>query len=185
MLFLLGCGGPQALDTGASLIDPDRPGPQPLWQRDLGRGLEFQPVAHRGSWLALVTAGPVWRVDQTDGETVWKKKLPGSPRQAPLVMGERIVLVTDYNDPRLLGLRFEDGETEWSLEIGLSFAAAQDSFLVLAERGGTVLRVDPASGDPLWETPWPDAPGARRCCIRHPDWRWFPSVRIRWPRSTS
>ena len=121
-----------------------------LWRRDLGRALETAPVFCQGDWLAAVTEASVVRLAGETGETVWKHKLPASPRQAPVMTGSVAVLCTDLDEPVVLALDLATGREVWRRELYLGLAAASDSVLVATSRQGTVARLHPGTGEEVW-----------------------------------
>jgi len=148
-LLLAGCGGPRALDTGESMVTGGT-GPDAVWERDLGRALEFPAVWAGDSWLAAGTAGSLVRLDPGTGEEIWKRKLPATPLAAPLVQGDLVVQATDAPGGVVLGLALADGEERWHWERGLALPAAADSILVLAIRNRGLVRLDPRTGKTVW-----------------------------------
>jgi outer membrane protein assembly factor BamB len=105
-----------------------------------------------GSWLAAPTEGALWRLDEESGEELWKKKLPATPVGSPQVCDEVVVVATDSPAGEVVGFRLHDGETLWKWGRAITRLAARDSILVLAARGGTVLRLGPRNGDVRWST---------------------------------
>lgn len=146
---LFGCGGPRPLDTGDPLVSGG-PGPDAVWQRDLGRALEFPAVWTGDSWLAVGTAGSLVRLDPETGDEIWSRKLPATPLAPPLVWGRIVVQATDAPAGEVVGYALDDGHELWKWERGLALPAIADSVLVLAVRNRGVVRVDPATGKSVW-----------------------------------
>jgi outer membrane protein assembly factor BamB len=151
ILAFPGCGGPRPLDTGAPLIDDHRPLSHLLWQKDLGRSLEFPPLSVDGSWLAAPTGGALYRLDAATGNEMWKRKLPASPTASPLLLGEVVVGATDAPEGEVVGVDLDSGEELWKWGRALALPAGQDSMLVLATRAGRVIRLDPRDGTEVWQ----------------------------------
>ena len=157
ILAFLGCGGPQSLDTGEPLIDVHRPLSHLLWQKDLGRSLEFPALPAGTSWLAAPTGGSLYRLDGGSGEEMWKRKLPASPTAEPLLFGGIVVVATDAPEGEVVGVDLESGEEMWKWGRALSLPTGRDSVLVLATRSGRVVRLDPRDGTEVWQVELPGA----------------------------
>jgi outer membrane protein assembly factor BamB len=155
--ILAGCAGPASLDTGEPLVGADRPRPPAVWERDVGRAVEFAPVPAAGAWLVPATDNVLWRIRRRDGEVLWRRKLPGSPTASPVVCDSMVVVATDVPSERVVGIALEDGEERWKRPFGLGLPAGRDTLLVVASREGQVARLDPASGEPLWRARLPGA----------------------------
>ncbi len=165
-LVLAGCAGPAALDTGEPLVDAHRPRPAAVWERDVGRQVEFAPVPAGDTWLLAVTDKALWRMRGEDGTVLWRRKLPASPTSSPVLCDSTVVVATDVPSEHVLGIALADGEVRWKRPFGLGLPAGEDTVLIVAARGGQVARLDPASGEPVWR--------ARR---RGAGWR-APALRI-------
>jgi outer membrane protein assembly factor BamB len=60
-------------------------------------------------------------------------------------------VTTDTPKGEIVGYRLEDGEEIWKLAWYLAIPARDRHALVVAARGGDVLRIDPETGEPRWE----------------------------------
>ena len=157
ILVSVGCGGPQPLDSGAPLIDVHRPLSDLLWQKDLGRSLEFPALSVGTTWLAAPTGGALYRLDGQSGDEMWKRKLPASPTASPLLCGGIVVVTTDAPEGEVVGVNLESGEELWKWGRALSLPTGADSVLVLATRSGRVVRLDPRDGTEVWQVELPGA----------------------------
>lgn len=150
---LAGCGGPRPLDTGPPVIDAGRELTQTLWRKDVGRSVEFPPLWAEGSWLVAPTEGSLWRLDAETGTRIWKKKIPSSPTASPLLAGDLVVMTTDAPSGEVVAFHLDTGEEAWKWGRAITVPAARDTALILAARGGKVIRLDPADGKEVWTAP--------------------------------
>jgi outer membrane protein assembly factor BamB len=158
LLLLPSCFAPSSLDTGDPVIDRrERPYPDPLWIRDVGRAVEFSPVSLEDSWLVVVTDGAMLRVSREKGKTYWKRKLPAPPTDGPMVFQDVVVVATDVPRGRVVAYRLEDGKELWEWGEALTLPAGRDTVLVLSARGGAVIRLDPFTGREIWKRRVPGA----------------------------
>lgn len=139
------------MDTGDPLIEPDREIHYLLWERDIGRGLEFPPLGVDGTWLVAPTGGKLMRLDGETGDEIWKTKIPATPTGSPVLCGDVVVVSTDSPAGEIVGADLQSGKELWKWGRALALPVGEDSLLVLAARGGRVVRLDPASGEEVWE----------------------------------
>ena len=152
VLGLSACGPPRPLDTGAPLIDTDRPLSYLVWQKDVGRALEFPPVAAEGTWLVASTGGKLIRLDGETGEELWARKLPGTPSASPVLCGRMVVMTSDVPSGEVVGIELDSGKEIWKWGRAVALPAGGDSLLVLSARSGRVIRLDPRDGTEVWES---------------------------------
>jgi outer membrane protein assembly factor BamB len=155
---LAGCAGRPNLDLGDPLDMADATGPARLWGRDLGRAIEVAPVAARGTLLCATTDAKLWRLALKDGAERWKCKLYSSPVASPLVCGSTVVVATDAPRYIVEGVDLETGKVLWKEPFAFPAApVAFDTVLVVAARGGRIVRMDAATGARRWEARLPGA----------------------------
>ena len=147
LLALTACGPPRAMDTGDPLIAPDRELHHLLWERDIGRALEFPATGVDGTWLVAPTGGKLMRLDGDTGKEIWKTKIPATPTASPLLCGDVVVVTTDSPSGEVMGADLQTGEELWRWGRALALPTGADSILILAARGGRVIRLDPRNGE--------------------------------------
>jgi outer membrane protein assembly factor BamB len=150
-LALAGCGPPRAMDTGDPLISPDREIHYLLWERDIGRALEFPATGVDGTWLVAPTGGKLMRLNGETGEAIWKTKIPATPTAPVVICGDVVVVATDSPSGEIMGADLQTGEELWRWGRALALPVGVDSLLVLAARGGRLIRLDPLTGEEVWE----------------------------------
>jgi outer membrane protein assembly factor BamB len=151
-LALTGCGGPSPLGSGPAIVEGGPSATRELWRRDLGRALEVPPRWAGNGWLAVTTEGTLWRLGADDGATVWKRKLPSGPASPLILCGDVVVAATDAPAGEVWGVDLATGKPRWKWGRGIARGAGSDSVLVLALRGGKILRLDPRTGTKIWES---------------------------------
>jgi outer membrane protein assembly factor BamB len=136
--------------AGARTFAETRVDPAPLWSKDLGRAVELAPVPWEESWVVAVTQGPLRRLRRANGEEVWKRKLPGTVRGAPVVCGSVVVVALEGGTEEIHAVDLASGEPVWKRTARASLLAGGPDRLLSADDRGVVRRLVPATGDVQW-----------------------------------
>jgi outer membrane protein assembly factor BamB len=70
----------------------------------------------------------------------------------PVLCGDVLVIATDAPAGEVMGLDAASGRVRWRWGRGIARVAGEDSLLVVALRGGRILRLAPDGGVKRWET---------------------------------
>ena len=121
------------------------PSAEPLWEESC------TSVSGNGSELVAATKSGLTRLDPASGGLIWQ--LP-ELRGTPLALKDRI-LVREGDE--LIAVEWEQGEPLWSrILIGDLTQLTGGELLTWSVESGTLGRIDPGTGESLWELPLPD-----------------------------
>lgn len=120
------------------------PSAEPLWEEACTH------VSGNGSELVASTETGMTRLDPASGGLIWQ--LP-ELRGAPMALKDRVLV---HEGDELIALEWEQAETLWSrVFIGELTQLTGGELLTWDLQAGVVGRLDPSTGDALWELPLP------------------------------
>jgi outer membrane protein assembly factor BamB len=123
-----------------------------VWSRRAGRGLGGA-ISHSDTVMYVGAADRhVMAIDLRNGVQRWSARLSG-PVAEGVVSDDRMVYVhTERPDGRAYGLDKISGSRKWEVTIGLAAAppALIEGSLIVANRNGMVLALNPANGEIKW-----------------------------------
>lgn len=137
--------------AGAPVALPGTPWEE-VWSRRAGRGLGGA-VAYSDTVAYLGAADRhVIAIDLRNGTTRWSARVMGPVAEGVVADQRRVYAHTERPDGRAYGIDIVRGQRLWDTEIGLAAAppALAHGHLVAANRTGTVLALDPATGRIQW-----------------------------------
>jgi outer membrane protein assembly factor BamB len=143
--------GSAAHDAGASVrMDA---APKAGWRSDAGREVRGAPAAGKGV-IALGTTDKLVILMGTDsGQILWDRRVGGTVHGGPVLSGDRIYAATEESPSgRVYALEMRSGKVIWNAKTGgvaASLALAPDHLFAGTETG-TVIALDPHSGDVQW-----------------------------------
>ncbi|MFN2432150.1 MAG: PQQ-binding-like beta-propeller repeat protein [Gemmatimonadota bacterium] len=131
----------------------DRARPRELWSQRIGPGFSAPPVLAGG---VLVVASPhpdaaAYGLEPATGRRRWESPA-GDVAQAPIVSGGRVVLLSVGG--RVTAIEAASGDEAWNTRVegvhpGPASAALTAGGLFTLSAEGTLVRLDPSSGDRL------------------------------------
>lgn len=150
------------LDSHARLAAFDTSDGKQLWDRDVSRESERDPVIGGGlsysRGVLYVTNGynEVIALDYKNGEEIWRVNIPAPSRAAPTVVDERVFVTT--LDNRLLALSASDGTFLWDYAgisettglVGAASPAASHELVVPVFSSGEVFALRAENGSLSW-----------------------------------
>ncbi|MEJ7761505.1 MAG: PQQ-binding-like beta-propeller repeat protein [Thermomicrobiales bacterium] len=89
--------------------------------------------------------------DVVSGERAWRYAMTGRSVHTPAVIGETIVMALDDGTVEAIGLR--DGASRWTRDDAAGQPAVGPDMLLVPVMDG-VARIDPATGETMWEVAW-------------------------------
>lgn len=131
-----------------------------VWRYDARSPIESTPALDpRGDAIYVGTeAGIVHALRASNGRLQWRARVNGPVRREPVLAADAVYVVTEMDQVAAISRR--DGDVLWTYrrEPPEGFSITGHAGLVLAEgrlitgmSDGTVVALDPASGDVVWE----------------------------------
>ena len=121
------------------------PSAEPLWEESC------TTVSGNGSELVASTETGLTRLDPASGGLIWQ--LP-ELRGSPMALKDRILV---HEGDELIALEWEQAETLWSrILVGELTQLTGGELLTWSLELGTFGRIDPSTGESLWELPLPE-----------------------------
>lgn len=127
-----------------------------LWKKKAGRSPASEMCLTPEGLVVASTDNTVRLVDFQEGDTVWKRKLTGTPSTPPARTGDRIVIGHLIPEPGLVALSASSGERLWTvrdLRPRGGIAARNDTLFVGGV--GRFYAVSAATGDRFYDVPTP------------------------------
>jgi len=141
------------------------------FENDWGNGPRNTPTVHEGQVYALGAQGTLICVDAKTGEIAWQKTMQDlggkTPfwgySESPLIHGEHVIVTPGGKQGAIVALDRTNGDLVWQckeLTSGAHYASVMaterngkaELVQLLVDKG---VGLDAATGELLWETPWP------------------------------
>lgn len=150
-------GTPRHDPAATERLNPD---PRPLWKTDVGRAVRGSPALGETVIAVGVAERLVVLLDRASGDPIWRQRVEGTIHGGPLLDGDRLYVATERSpEGHVYALRLRDGRRLWAHRAGSIVAplSFDGDGLYAGSEGGTVTRLDPESGRPLWRVTLPSA----------------------------
>lgn len=122
------------------------------WRFDTSGEITAPPVVGRGNVFFGTTAGEVYALDATTGETAWQKSLDRWIRTSPVV--DSNLLFIGCGDSRVYAFDRQTGKVRWqkATKAGITTPPLRlNDLLIGANRSGQIFAIDIQSGQQQWD----------------------------------
>jgi outer membrane protein assembly factor BamB len=131
-----------------------------VWRYDARAAIECQPALDpRENELYFGTeSGVIHALRASDGQLRWRARVNGPVRRVPVLAADAVYVITEMD--AVVALSRESGEQLWAYRreppdgftiTGHAGLIATEGRLITGFSDGTVVALDPASGDLIWE----------------------------------
>jgi outer membrane protein assembly factor BamB len=140
------------------------------YENSMGDGPRSTPTIANGVVCTYTGEGILTALKAADGSPLWSchpaVDLGGKPAEygmacSPLVHTGLVIVIAGAPQATLAAYDLQNGELRWKAGMGVAAGYSSPTLLTLNSRpqvvaftGGSVLGVDPATGDALWQHPW-------------------------------
>ena len=127
--------------------------PREAWHAGAGRDIRGAPAGGRGVLAVGTTDKMVILLGTDSGQVLWDRRVSGTIRGGPLLAGDRVYAATEESPSgRVYALNMRNGKVAWDTKTGgiAASLALWDGRLFAATETGTVVALDPKSGEIQW-----------------------------------
>lgn len=126
---------------------------QPRW-RFSGRGGAQETLRRAGRVIVFCDGGAIHAIDAATGDDLWRFAVRGRMSSAPLVLGDKVLAITDDRRGRVFGIDLFSGKQAFTLSLGESpakapIAAGRNALFPLMN--DRLVAVDHALGHVRWD----------------------------------